>query len=146
MPEHVTPKPEHFTGFKKTTFAPPLLSWDCFSHPSFVSKLYHWVGAAAKLLPGTAQHQEAVLLLLQFYSRHSTSEERADGRANGSAEDSSGQDFSPFSANWPELGFNFVQWTYGSQGSICLNCCSLSGSQTTTALIWEKLQPNFWGP
>lgn len=47
--------------------------------------------------------------------------------ANGSAEDVDGEDFSPFSANHPELEFNFVQWTYGSQDSVCLIAvCSLA--------------------
>lgn len=63
--------------------------------------------------------------------------------ANGSTEDKGGEDFLPFSANQLELEFNFVQWTYGNQGSVCLIAFS---SLVSTPLIQEQLQTNTSGP
>lgn len=98
--------------------APLLLAREqCFSHPVF---LVQKNAIYCMLL-------WAVLLLLQSCSGHSTDKERDVVPANGSAEDVDGEDFSPFSANHPELEFNFVQWTYGSQDSVCLIAvCSLA--------------------
>lgn len=70
-------------------------------------------------------------------------EERDAVPANGSTEDKGGEDFSPFSANQLELEFNFVQWTYGNQGSVCLIAFS---SLVSTPLIQEQLQTNTSGP
>lgn len=107
-PEHISP-----TGFKERYFAPPLLSRGCFSHLVFEYKRCHCVAAAAGCLPAHAVHPG-----------------ESCWENNLVCWDSNGQDFSPFSANWLELGFNFVQWTYGRQGSICLIAvCSLSARQ-----------------
>lgn len=96
--------------------APLLLAREqCFSHPVFLVQKMPFIACWA------------VLLLLQSCSGHSTDKERDVVPANGSAEDVDGEDFSPFSANHPELEFNFVQWTYGSQDSVCLIAvCSLA--------------------
>lgn len=69
----------------------------------------------------------------------SAAEERDAVPANGSTE----EDFSPFSAKQSELEFNFVQWTYGNQGSVCLIAFS---SLASAPLIQEQLQTNTSGP
>lgn len=101
-----------------------------FLAPQFWVQMVPLGGCCSGLPSGMTQRRAAVLLLPQLYGRRSAPEEIAARRANGSAEDSDGQGFSPFSATWPEMGFNFVQRTYGSQGSICLIAvCSLAARQ-----------------
>lgn len=95
--------------------------------PHFVCK-----GCAQCMLCHAVLHPTAIDIL-------SAAEKRNAVPANGSTEDKDGEDFSPFSANQSELEFNFVQWTYGSQGSVCLIAFS---SLASTPLIQEQLQTN----
>lgn len=103
QPQHTSPEPEYFIGFKESPFSPPLLSQDCFLHPSFECKWCHWVGAAASC--PQAWHstgQESCSSAVIWPVQHSQGE--SCRQANSSTKHSHGQDFPLFSANPPSWG------------------------------------------
>lgn len=128
QPQHTSPEPEYFIGFKESPFAPPLLSQDCFLHPSFECKWCHWVGAPASC--PQAWHstgQESCSSAVIWPVQHS------QGELPTSKQLHQGLPWAGFftvQCQPPKLGFNFVQWTYRSQGSIRLiAACSLAATQ-----------------
>lgn len=126
-------KPEHISPSISQDLRRDALLLPCspraVSHPSFLVQC-HCVAAAAGCLPAGAAHPGESCWANKLVCW-----------------DSRGQDFSPFNANSLELGFNFVQWTYGRQGSICLIASGLcqpgsySFNKKKKSCSWT-----FWGP
>lgn len=130
-PEYRSRNPEYFIAYKETPFAPLLLSQDCFSHPDFGYQQCHGVVAAAGCLCPRCGAGRQPCLSRNCMAGTALPRRELPGEQMGLLRmDASRQDFSPFSANWPELEFNCVQRTYGSQGSIRLIAvCSLAAGQ-----------------
>lgn len=139
------PKLEYFTGFKGRPFAPSLLSQDCFSHPNFRCKRCHWVAAAAGCLRAWQSAGQQSCFSCNYTAGTALPRRELPGEQMGllrTPMDGISHHSVLTRQSW-DLICTVDMWESGQQLPYC---CLLSGSQTATALIQEKLQLNVWGP